>query len=62
MRYKIVAKWVSSNVVDLGIVFENGHTQQVARLLMPNDAMVNLTVKCVEEIIVALKKRYRNSV
>ena len=61
MRWKLVCKWVAPNVVDVGIVFENGSSEQVARVAFPNDAMINSTVKCMDVIVDALKKRYRES-
>ena len=62
MRYRFAAKFINPTLVDVGIVWENGNTAPVARLAMPNDMQVGDTVKCVDEIIVILRKRYKNSV
>ena len=62
MRYRFAAKWVSSSIVDIGIVWENGNSAPVARLIMPDDKMIGDTVKCVDDIIILLRKRFKNSI
>ena len=61
MKWKIVCKWVRPNVVDVGLVFMSGESVQIGRFMVPNDGMVNNTVKCTDIIVEALKKRYRES-
>ena len=62
MRWKLVAKWLSSTVVAIGMVYESGNSFEVARIAFPDDRMIGETTKCVDLIIKLLKQRYKNSV
>ena len=64
MRWKLVAKQVNpdGNVIDVGLVWENGNTEIVARIVFPNDRQICENVKCTEAIIKILRARLRSSV
>lgn len=52
----------SGNVLDIGIAYANGDSEQIARVVMPNDKQINDDLECANAICVALKKRIRKSV
>lgn len=64
MRWKMVAKQVNpdGNIIDIGLVWENGNTDFVGRLVFPNDHMICNNVRVIDGVIKLLKARFRDSV
>lgn len=64
MRWKLVSKQVNpaGNIIDIGVVWENGRTEPIARIVFPDDKMICDNVRCIEAIIKILKARFRSSV
>ena len=64
MKWKLVAKQVNpdGNIIDIGLVWENGNTDFVARIVFPNDKMLCDNVRAVDSLIKILKARFRASV
>lgn len=58
---RLVQKF-TGNVLDIGIAYANGDSEQIARVVMPNDKQINDDLECANAICVALKKRIRKSV
>ena len=61
-NFRLVAKFLTPHVVDVGIVYPNGSCFTVARVAFPEDFQIADTTKCIEDIISILRKRYRGSV
>lgn len=58
---RLVQKF-TGNILDIGIAYANGDSEQIARVVMPNDKQINDDLECANAICVALKKRIRKSV
>ena len=61
MKWKLVVKFANPHTGCIGIVWENGAQEEVARILFPNDQMLGENVKAMEEMAKILNKRYRAS-
>ena len=64
MKWKIIAKQVNpdGNIIDIGVVWGDGSSAPICRIVFPNDKMICANVKCVDAIIKILKARFRESV
>ncbi len=61
-NFRLVAKFLTPHVVDIGIVFPNGARATAARIAFPEDYQLADTTECIGEIIPILRKRYKKSI
>ena len=62
MNFKLITKFRSPHVADIGIVFPNGSGFTVARIAFPEDYQLADTTDCLREVMKILSKRYKGSV
>lgn len=64
MKWKLVIKYVgqNKNIVDIGIVFNNGNAEHILRAVLPDDNQIGDNVQTAQELATALNKRIRKSV
>lgn len=61
MGFRLVQKF-NNNILDIGVVLNNGDSEHIARIVFPADRQTNDDLEAANAICVILKKRIRKSV
>lgn len=61
MKWKIVTKFIGPNEAAIGIIYADGSSQEVIRVLFPADGMLGENTKTCDEFERIMRKRLNNS-